>query len=585
MERETERRIVSAEKLGVLATLVDSRFQTPRAALADVWENINLMNEHTWGWGRSITEPFSEDTTRELNYKRAFGTRARDQMEYVLDRSMTALAGSIKTPQRALIVFNTLNWTRNGWVEFDLQKTRELLDIEIGQTVGFEVLQDQPAYQRIRFLARDVPAIGYRTYEIRDKAVTDVTVDQPSAERPAGATPNAAPQPATQNESQNQTSDSTTLENSYYRVTLDQQSGTVRSIFDKQLGRELVDASSPYRFNQYVYVTGGDDFPNQLLTYRKAAPLARLETHAASGGKLLSVSKTPSGTIARLESRGVNTPRISTEIILFDDEKKIEFINRVNKEMVYKKEAAYFAFPIAMRGPRFNFEVQTGTVDPAKEMIPGAGREWFSSQNWMSVSDAGASVGIINKDSFLWTFGDIVRGTWTKEFRPSTATAFSYVMNNYWNTNYIAAQGGEFTFRYVLTSDRNLDFAKLSRLGWQETTPLERILIKSQDQTFPAQKSLPAAKASLLQVENPSVILSALKEAEDSKGYIFRFIELGGNKSSVSISSPFLKSVSAQLCNAMEECGERLPRRANGFSFEASPRRIITTKVTNAQAK
>ncbi len=32
-------------------------------------------------------------------------------------------------------------------------------------------------------------------------------------------------------------------------------------------------------------------------------------------------------------------------------------------------------------------------------------------------------------------------------------------MNNYWDTNYAAGQGGDFTFRYIVTSGRNLDAA------------------------------------------------------------------------------------------------------------------------------
>ena len=38
------------------------------------------------------------------------------------------------------------------------------------------------------------------------------------------------------------------------------------------------------------------------------------------------------------------------------------------------------------------------------------------------------------------------------ELDPHRGTIFSYVMNNYWHTNYVAGQGGDFTFRYVLTS-------------------------------------------------------------------------------------------------------------------------------------
>jgi hypothetical protein len=572
MERETERRAVSAEKLSTVAALVDRRFEPSRSALEEMWNSILLMNEHTWGWGRSVTEPHSEDSRRELAYKRLRAVMARDQMEYVLERAMTTIAGQIKTPSRALVVFNPLNWQRrSGWVEFDLQKTRELVDVETGQTVEFDVLEDEPAYQRVRFLARDVPALGYRTYQVRDKsasggqAASTATPVQPTASVAAAASSQAQPE---------------TIENSFYRVTLDPQTGAVRNIYDKQLGRELVDASSQFRFNQYVYVTGGDEFPNQMLTFRKWSPVARLEIAQARSGRLLSVTKTPAGTVARLESVGPNNSRISTEIILFDDEKKIEFNNRVSKGLVYKKEGIYFAFPFAVKEPQFSYEVQNGVVNPARDMMPGAGLEWFSSQNWMSVSEPGLCVSLVNKDSFLWTFGDIVRGTWPREFGRRRAVAFSYVMNNYWNTNYVAAQGGDFTFRYVLTSARQLDQASLSRLGWEETTPLERTLVKSQDQTYPAEKSLPAATLSFLQLDAPSVLLSTWKPSEDGEGSILRFIELGGALARVALSSPLLKGASALSCNGVEECGpESIQGTPAGFSFEVGPRRIFTIKV------
>ncbi len=557
LERENERRAISAEKLATIASLVDRRSRPSRDVLQSMWNNILLMNEHTWGWGRSITEPHSEDSTRELAYKRMRGNSAHDQMESVLDRAMAAIAHQIDAPQRALVVFNTLNWARDGWVEFDLQKTRELMNVETGQTMEFEVLHDEPAYQRIRFMARDVPAMGYRTFAVRDKTVSasavrsDTKIDNPSG----------------------------TIENSFYRIVLDPQSGAVRSIYDKQLRRELVDASSPFRFNQYVYVTGGDDFPNQLLTYRKWSPLAELQTHVAGGGKLINVSKTPNGIVAHLESKSVNTPRISTEIMLFDNEKKIEFNNHVLKDEVYKKEGVYFAFPLAVREPQFSYEVQNGVVDPAKDMIRGAGLEWFSSQNWISVSEPGVAVSLVNKDSFLWTLGDIVRGTWPTNFGKRSANIFSYVMNNYWNTNYIAAQGGEFTFRYVLTSAKDLDQAALSRMGWEENTPLERSLVKAQDKVAPVENSLPAAKMSFLQVNDPSIFLSAWKQAEDGEGSVLRFIELGGRRAHVSINVPLLKSASALSCNAVEECNQSLAGEANKFNFEMRPRQIFTMKL------
>jgi alpha-mannosidase len=368
-------------------------------------------------------------------------------------------------------------------------------------------------------------------------------------------------------------------------VVIDEQSGAVRSIFDKQLKRELVDTSSPYRFNQYVYVTGGDEFPNQLLTFRKWSPIARLETHGSTGGKLVSVTKTPAGTTIQLQSQATNTPQIITEIILFDNEKKIEFNNRVRKDEIYKKEGVYFAFPLAVREPKFNYEIQTATVNPAKDMLPGAGLEWFSAQNWVSVSEPGLAVGLINKDSFLWTFGDIVQGTWPTDFGKRRATIFSYVMNNYWNTNYVAAQGGEFSFRYVLMSAPAFSDEELSRSGWSETTPLERILVKSQDQTFPVQRTLPAGQMSFLEVDNPSAMLSAWKLPEEGEGTVLRFIEMSGKPASVSVSSPFFKAASAQLCNAMEECGQSTASDAKGLNFKLRPRQILTLRVKPSSAR
>jgi hypothetical protein len=566
-ERENERRAVSAEKLSTIASLVDARTVPPRAALDSMWDSIFLMNEHTWGWGRSVTEPHSEDSERELAYKRLRAATAHDQIDYVLDRAMTAIAGSIETPQRALVVFNTLNWRRDGWVEFDLQKTRELVDIETRKVVPFEVLHDEPAYQRIRFMAHGVPAVGYRTYQVRDKAAS-ASVPMASTATPSSTSPSQA-QPDT-------------IENSFYRVRLDASSGAIASIYDKQLGRELVDESSPYRFGQYVYVTGGEGFPNQLLTYRKTAPVARLETHASAGGRVVSVEKTPTGTVARLESSAPNTPRVSTEVVLFDDAKKIEINNRVRKDEVYKKEGVYFAFPVAVREPRFNFDVQSAVVNPARDMIPGANLEWFSSQNWASVGDDNLTVAIINRDSFLWTFGDIVRGTWPKEFGPHAPALFSYVMNNYWNTNYVAAQSGEFTFRYVLTSEHALDEAALARAGWEETTPLERTLVKSQDQTYPARKSLPAARSSFLNVDNPFVLLSAWKRSEDGVGTVMRFIELAGRPQTVRLSGAPVSGVAGEACNAVEDCVRTVGGPVGGvggLSFTIGPRQIFTLRM------
>ncbi len=161
----------------------------------------------------------------------------------------------------------------------------------------------------------------------------------------------------------------------------------------------------------------------------------------------------------------MNTPKVETEIILFNGRKKIEFVNRVHKTEVYSKEGVYFAFPLAMEHPQFRYEIQNGVVDPSRDQLPGAGKEWFSVQHWVAADEGGASVALVPVDASLVCLGDIFRGRWPKEFGQRSGTIFSYVMNNYWDTNYAAGQGGDFTFRYVLTSGAHLQNAGLEPPG------------------------------------------------------------------------------------------------------------------------
>ena len=242
-----------------------------------------------------------------------------------------------------------------------------------------------------------MPSVGYKAYTLKE-------------------IPDAPPAP--------QVVSGETLENQFYRVVLDAESGAVKSIFDKELNKELVNTSSPYRFDQYLYVTGGDQSPNRLLEYSATWPIPELTIHNAGGGHLVSVTNEPFGVAARMESSGVNTPKIETEVILFNGQKKIEFINHVRKTEVYTKEGIYFAFPLAMDQPQFRYEIQNGFVNPAHDQMPGAAKEWFSVQHWVAADQGGMTAAIVPVDAFLITLGDIVRGTWPREFGQRTGHDF-----------------------------------------------------------------------------------------------------------------------------------------------------------------
>ena len=552
IDRESEQRALAAEEFSTISSLVDPGARPEPEVLKRLWNNMVLYDEHTWGADRSISDPESRETTNQLAVKEAFAADAKRDVDYVLRRGLADLANSIYDPKGTLLVFNPLSWQRSSLVEIDLDKGRELVDLATNQPVSYEVLSTGESYRHIRFLAQDVPSVGYKAYTLKE------IPDAPPA--PQGVSTN-------------------TLENQFYRVVLDAESGAVKSIFDKELNKELVNTTSPYRFDQYLYVTGGDQSPNRLLEYTATWPIPELTIHNAGGGHIVSITNEPFGVAARLESSGVNTPEIETEVILFNGQKKIEFINHVRKTEVYSKEGIYFAFPLAMDQPQFRYEIQNGFVNPAHDQLPGAGKEWFSVQHWVAADQGGATVAIIPVDAPLITLGDIIRGTWPREFGQRTGTIFSQVMNNYWFTNYAAGQGGNFTFRYVLTSGSNLDPAHLSRSGREEMSPLEADQITSQDKAINSPRPLATTQGSFLHTDQPNVALVTWKRAEDGDGTILRFLELAGKPAEVNAETSLLDVKAAWTADALERNQRPLATSPHGFRFSVKPFQIVTVRV------
>ncbi len=553
-DRANQDRALSAEVLSSITHTLDPDHHPPKQQVEDIWRNIILFAEHTWASWNSITQPDHVETVQQLEVKDSRATTARLEIDDLVNRSMSQLADQIHIPAHTLVVFNSLNWRRDALVETDLFDRAVIKDLTTGENVPFEVLWTKQGFLHLRFLARDLPAAGYKCYGVSFPESAPVAF-------PAS--------PRTQD---------TVVENSFYRITLDTAIGAVASIFDKQLNRDLVDNHSPYKFDQYLYVTGGDG-NTQIMRPIKTWPLAQLTVNPAGNGHLLGVMKTPFGVSIRLESQAVNTPRIQTEILLFDAAKKIEFINKIEKKSATTKEGVYFAFPVAAQNPQFAYATQDESIDPAHDLMKGASLEWFNVQKWMASHDSNLAVGIVPIDAPLASLGDINRGVWPSEFQPKSSTMFSYVMNNYWDTNYRAAQGGEFVFRYVVTSSADLDPLALTRLGWESTRPVEVDYVMDQDKVGNPPRPLPAEGASFLEIDQPGIILVDWKTAEDGRGTILRLQEAAGLPTAAALTLPRTKLKSATLCSAVEDDLHSVDLANNSIRLSFQPHEILTVRV------
>lgn len=552
-DRTNQNRILSAEILSTVTHSVDANLNPPKRELADIWRNIILFAEHTWLSYNSVTQPDHEESIRQLRVKDSRADQASLDIEDVMNRSLSQLADQIHIPANTLVVFNSLNWPRDAVVETDLLEHPKLVDLTTQEEVPLEILNAKEKFVHVRFLASDLPPVGYKCFRI-----------EYAKEGGPGKSPRSM---------------DNTVENSFYRITVDPESGALKSIYDKQLQREIVDSKSAYKFGQYLYVTGGDG-DTQMINPFPALPPGHLTIHPAAHGRLQGVERLPWGQSIQTISSDVNTSAITTEILLFNKQKKIEFRYHVRKDYTTAKEGVYFAFPVAVSDPDFHYATQQDWVDPARNLMKGGSLEWFNIQQWMAVGSSNLTVGIVPVDAPLATFGDINRGKWPGEFKPPTGTIFSYVMNNYWHTNYRAGQSGDFVFRYAVTSGPQLDGRALTHLGLEEMRPVELNYVVSQDKVGNPPRPLPAEGDTFLRIEGQDVALLTWKQAEDGNGTILRLLETSGHASETTVRFLHSNIASARLCSGVEEDTGNLPVEDQTVHLSFRPFEVLTVRVS-----
>ena len=154
---------------------------------------------------------------------------------------------------------------------------------------------------------------------------------------------------------------------------------------------------------------------------------------------------------------------------------RVSISNRMAKEWVLDPEAVLFRFPFALEEPQVRVDVPFGSFRPELDQVPGASKNYFSVQRWVDLSEEDWGVTVTSIDAPLIQLGEIrtdaVVTGWLDRAE-SSATLLSYVMNNYWETNYRAAQDDEVEFRYDIRVHDAFDGRASERFALERARPL-----------------------------------------------------------------------------------------------------------------
>jgi hypothetical protein len=553
LNRQTQQVLPAAEIAASLASLYEPRNRYPAEDFRGAWKNVMFYNEHTWGAHNSIAQPGREFVERQWEIKEGYATRANLDARNLLARANNRLAQQIGVDGSCILALNWQNRARTAPLETEIGSHEQLVDLSNNKPVPMDVFAEQDGWCKVRFVARDVPALGYKAFAIRGM--------DPAARKP------------------NEQVETDTIENQFYKLVVDPETGAIKSLFDKTENRELLDAGAAHKLNEYVYVSGGEG--SLILNFTFGTPPANLQIHKAGKGKIGKVRKTPVGQRIEVVAESQNTPEIRAEYLLYDNIKRVDIVNTVTKNEVRAKEAVYFAFPFAAQKPGLEYQIQNGWVRPNDDQMPGACREWFTPQNVVHVTDEDYSVAWATPDAPLVTLTDINRGKWLSHLPITNGHVYSYAMNNYWFTNYRAQQGGRFVFHFSITSGQKLSREQLAAFDADTRAPVMPYPFLSSFSAAIAQaeRPMPATGGSFLQLDSPNLQIVTIKEAEEGDGWIVRCREIAGKSGSAELKTPTLKIKEAFLCNGVEAPQQKLVVSDQSVSVPFNPNQFITIKI------
>jgi hypothetical protein len=546
--------LLTAEKLAAIAASGKNEFAYPGAEINEGYSLSMFYDEHTWGAYNSISQPDTEFVRGQWALKSGFAYKAGEIGRTLIEKGLEVLAGRFKGPDApSLVVFNPLSWERTDIVKtmlpqplIDRKGRFRLIDSRSGREEPFEIRDERT----VQFLARDIPSLGYAVYS--------VSVDQAAAA--------AAPRVSSSENS---------LENEFYRVVIDPNTGGLKSLYDKESKRELVDGSAPYTLNQYIYENpeGGRkavDNMSKRAVFRRASPTS-IEVKPALDG--------PVTRSLKVRSKAPGSRELESEIILGSGVRRVDIVNRLRKEDRRVPEAVYFAFPFSLKGGKFSFEIADGMMRPEIDQLPRSVRDWHTVQNWVEISGPDYSVVWSPIEAPLVQFGDINTGKWLHKLEVQNPWLYSYAMNNYWMTNFKASQGGPATFRYALTSrDGGSDAVQSTRFGWEVHTPLLASWIPED-----SKGTVEPGGGSFFQVDKANVIIQAVKVAEDGKGLIVRLREIAGVDTETLLSSSLFqgKGLSAWLTDMLEKNETSAQTSKAGVEVPLKAYGIQTVRIVN----
>ena len=490
--RKGETKMTAAEKFSVLAKLSTGKKYSAKL-IQDGWENLNFLTFHDILGGCCIKSAY--DDCLYMGYETV--SIAEKQKNSALQTLSWKIDTTKKDFGLPIVIFNSHCFDVEEVIEIN-NNALKIKDVN-GNDVPFvnAPSEAQPVFERDNALFKaKVPALGYAVYYYTPSV--DFNGTNTEGDYAVRAKKCA----------------DLTLENEYLKVQFNEQGAPV-SVFDKRTGKETLNgAARSVVIDESAHDTwshGKNYFDNEIGEF-KTVKATKLESNdVRETVKVSSVYGESSLTQYYTLNAGEEFVRV-----------------RVKMNWNEKHKMLKFAYPVACEAPTSVYEIPFGTVER-----PCNGEE-ESALMWAMVGNAEGGLAILNDSKYSYSAKDNVLSL--TAIRSPIYCDHGRIRGE--ESNY--TDQGIHDFSYALLPATTDEKSKIFRRALQFNTPVSVILENHHEGILPLTYSAVSVSA-----EN--IVISAIKQSEDGKGYVVRAYECDGKTASATVGIKGLKPLKAQF--------------------------------------
>jgi hypothetical protein len=528
--RSTQSDMITIEGMLSMASLSgDEYIPELHDEIRRIHENLLFYNEHTFGAAESIWDHTCENSEVQWAEKQAYVWDALKNTQMMYETSIGRLQdGLYRSTNPTITFFNPSGRTRSSvlkvYIDFELvpkDKDFSIVD-ENGKALKYQPLNQRTEGRYYAIWAEDVPAMGYKTYEL-------IVKDNPAAK----------PGECAFNEY--------VYENNFYKATFDATKGGIKSLIDKETGKELLDVNSEWTLGGYIYESLEND--------RHQMERKVFEKYSRTGLRDVKYTSHTAGNVYNsicYEGKGdgcEDEAGIKVEVRFYNDVKRIEIAYSLRRLPELNPSGIYVAFPFKVDDGKMLFDVPGGVVTAGENQLPRSSNAWNTVQNFASARNSDMQVVVSCDEIPLFMFGELLNNPYREDHHHDNTEMFSWVMNNYWTTNFRASQEGELKWTYALTSSTDATNAFATDFGWENRVPLYARVVPGASKSNDNPRSV-----SFLSVVPENVIMTSCTPSINEDGAVLVNVrETDGKAAELKINGRDGKPVAFVVANALDE--------------------------------